>query len=80
MNRNYIYVGITDNIERRFLQHNNGENKSTKAYAIVGLLLGMFVGIIAVSWKIINKYLGEELNKAIEKAAKPKVQPEIVNA
>ncbi len=33
LNRNYIYVGITDNIERRFLQHNNGENKSTKAYA-----------------------------------------------
>ena len=30
--RNYIYVGMTDNIERRLLQHNNGENKSTKTY------------------------------------------------
>ncbi len=30
--KNYIYVGITDNIERRLSQHNSGENKSTKAY------------------------------------------------
>ncbi len=55
-------------------------SKSTKIYAIVGLLLGAFIGIIAVSWKIINKYISDELNKAIEKAAKPKVQPEIVKA
>ena len=32
INRNYIYVGMTNNIERRFKQHNKGENKSTKAY------------------------------------------------
>jgi putative endonuclease len=31
--RNYIYVGITDNIERRFNEHNNGYNKTTKPYA-----------------------------------------------
>ncbi|MDP9230417.1 MAG: GIY-YIG nuclease family protein [Bacteroidota bacterium] len=30
--RNYIYVGLTNNLERRFIEHNNGENKSTKAY------------------------------------------------
>ncbi len=30
--RNYIYVGMTNDIERRTLEHNNGENKSTKAY------------------------------------------------
>jgi uncharacterized protein involved in exopolysaccharide biosynthesis len=52
------------------------EAKSTKLYAIVGLLLGTFLGIIIVSWKIISNYLGEELNKAIEKAAKPKEQLE----
>jgi uncharacterized protein involved in exopolysaccharide biosynthesis len=38
------------------------EAKSTKLYAIVGLLLGTFLGIIIVSWKIISNYLGEELN------------------
>jgi putative endonuclease len=32
LTRNYIYVGLTNNIERRFVEHNNGENRSTKAY------------------------------------------------
>ncbi|MGC4100050.1 hypothetical protein [Ferruginibacter sp.] len=50
------------------------EAKSTKLYIIIGLLLGSFIGVIAVSWKIISNYLGSELNKAIEKAAKPKEQ------
>ena len=27
-----IYVGITNNIERRLNEHNNGSTKSTKAY------------------------------------------------
>jgi putative endonuclease len=30
--RDYIYVGITNNINRRLAEHNNGENRSTKAY------------------------------------------------
>jgi putative endonuclease len=30
--RNYIYVGMTNNVERRMMEHNNGENRSTKAY------------------------------------------------
>jgi putative endonuclease len=32
LNRNYIYVGLTDNIERRFMEHNSGKNKTTKPY------------------------------------------------
>ncbi|MDD5195156.1 MAG: GIY-YIG nuclease family protein [Candidatus Omnitrophica bacterium] len=28
----YIYVGITDNLERRLKEHNNGNNCSTKDY------------------------------------------------
>jgi len=31
--RNYRYVGITDNLERRLNQHNSGHNKNTRAYA-----------------------------------------------
>ena len=46
--------------------------KSTMIYVIIGLMLGAFIGILLVSWKIINRYLGDELNKAIEKASKPK--------
>ena len=30
--RNYIYVGMTNNFQRRIKQHNNGENSTTKAY------------------------------------------------
>ncbi len=33
INRNYIYVGLTDNPERRLEQHNKGFNKTTKPYA-----------------------------------------------
>jgi putative endonuclease len=30
--RNYIYVGLTNNFDRRFLEHNSGNNKTTKPY------------------------------------------------
>ena len=30
--RPYIYVGLTNNVERRLKEHNHGENRSTKAY------------------------------------------------
>jgi hypothetical protein len=52
------------------------EGKSTKIYAFIGILLGAFIGVIVVSWKIISNYLSEELNRAIEKAAKPKDIPQ----
>jgi hypothetical protein len=48
--------------------------KSPTVYCIIGILLGSFIGMLLVSWKIINRYLGAELNKAIEKASKPKNQ------
>ena len=31
-NKNYIYVGMTNNIERRMNEHNKGYNKTTKPY------------------------------------------------
>ncbi len=31
--RNYLYVGLTENLERRLDQHNSGQNKTTRAYA-----------------------------------------------
>ena len=37
--RNYIYVGMTDNLERRIAYHNNGYNKTTKPYRPFWLLL-----------------------------------------
>lgn len=31
--RNYIYVGLTNNLKRRFRQHNDKKEKTTRAYA-----------------------------------------------
>jgi putative endonuclease len=31
--RNYIYVGITNNLERRLFDHNSGYNKTTKPHS-----------------------------------------------
>ena len=32
LTRTYIYVGLTNSIERRIDQHNQGQSRSTKAY------------------------------------------------
>ena len=32
LERNYIYVGMTNDMDRRVKEHNKGENRSTKAY------------------------------------------------
>jgi uncharacterized protein involved in exopolysaccharide biosynthesis len=48
--------------------------KSKMMYVLIGLIFGSFIGVLLVSWKIINKYLSEELNKAVEKASKPKTE------
>ena len=39
--RNYIYVGMTCDLDRRIAEHENGENRSTKAYRPFELI---FVG------------------------------------
>ena len=30
--RNYIYVGLTEDLDRRIAEHNSGKNKTTKPY------------------------------------------------
>jgi len=37
--KNYIYVGLTNNIERRLNEHNSGQNKTTKPYKPYKLIL-----------------------------------------
>ena len=32
LSKNYIYVGLTENVINRFHQHNKGYNRSTKPY------------------------------------------------
>jgi putative endonuclease len=33
LNNNFIYVGITENLEKRLIRHNKGYVKSTKRYS-----------------------------------------------
>ncbi|HEX8039611.1 MAG TPA: GIY-YIG nuclease family protein [Chryseosolibacter sp.] len=33
LTRNYIYVGLTDDLNKRVHQHNKGWNRTTRAYA-----------------------------------------------
>jgi putative endonuclease len=39
IDRNYIYVGLTDNPERRVRQHNNCKEKTTRAFAPFNVIL-----------------------------------------
>ncbi len=69
LDRNYIYVGLTDNIKRRLLQHNRGENRTTKAYVPFILIYSeTFVTRIEAREK--EKYLksgiGKEFLKRID--------------
>lgn len=37
--RSYIYVGITNNVQRRLKEHNSGKNTTTKPYAPFDIIL-----------------------------------------
>lgn len=39
LTKNYIYVGLTDNVERRVMQHNKGYEKTTKPYLPYKIIL-----------------------------------------
>jgi putative endonuclease len=36
--RNYIYIGISDNVTRRLYEHNSGQNRTTKPHRPFKLL------------------------------------------
>jgi putative endonuclease len=37
--RNYVYVGLTNNFDRRLLEHSSGQNKTTRPYAPFKVIL-----------------------------------------
>ena len=67
--RNYIYVGLTNNIVRRLAEHNKGENITTKAYR-------PFVLIYSEEWetrdqaRLREKYLKSGIGKEFLKSIK----------
>jgi len=54
----------------------DSSQKPATFYTMMGFMLGSILGIFLVSWKIINRYLSNELNKAIEKATRQKTPPD----
>jgi putative endonuclease len=38
LEKNYIYVGLTDNPDRRLEEHNSGKGRATKPYAPIQLI------------------------------------------
>ena len=67
--RNYIYVGLTDDLKRRTHQHNNGLNATTKPYAPFVLIYSrMFPTRIEARQK--EKYLKSGVGKEFLKGLK----------
>ncbi len=70
--KNYIYVGMSNDFERRISEHNSGQNRSTKAYKpFVLIYKEEFVTRVDARKK--EKYLksgvGKEFLKSITKPA-----------
>jgi putative endonuclease len=38
LNKKFVYVGYSENLQQRVTQHNNGESKSTKSYRPLTLI------------------------------------------
>lgn len=66
--KNYIYVGMTNNLERRFGQHNNGQVQSTKHYLPFNIIFKEFFKTRAEA-RIKEKYFksgcGKEFLKSL---------------
>ena len=68
--RNYIYVGLTNNLGRRFGEHNNGENKTTNPYKPFELIfIEKFVkrSDARKKEKFLKSGIGKEFLKALVK-------------
>jgi putative endonuclease len=66
-NRNYIYVGMSNNLERRLDEHNQRQNKSTKAYAPFTLLYSESFDSRSDA-RVKEKYLKSGVGKAFLKS------------
>ena len=68
--KNYIYVGMTNDPKRRLIEHNNGENRSTKAYKpFVLIYSAVFPDRITarVKEKYLKSGIGKEFLKSLDK-------------
>jgi putative endonuclease len=69
LTRNYIYVGLTDNVERRINEHQSGKNKTTKPYKPYKvILIEQFETRVKARMK--EKYLKSGIGKEFLKTLK----------
>ncbi len=69
INRNYIYVGLTNDLTRRLNQHQLGENRTTRAYRpFILILKESFLNRIEARnrEKYLKSGIGKELLKKIK--------------
>ena len=71
--RNYIYVGLTNHLERRISQHNGGHEKTTRPYAPFDLIFTEELGSRLEARKK-EKYLKSGIGKDLLKSF-PKLCP-----
>ncbi|MBL7695740.1 MAG: GIY-YIG nuclease family protein [Ferruginibacter sp.] len=68
LTRNYIYVGHTNDLKRRLSEHNNGENRSTKAYKPFVLLYSEQVpdrNMARIREKYLKSGIGKEFLRSL---------------
>ena len=65
--KNYIYVGLTNNLERRLKEHNNGRSKTTKSYVPFDLLYSEILESRKAA-RIREKYLKSGVGKEFLKS------------
>jgi len=69
LEREYIYVGLTNNLDRRLAEHNGGGNKTTKPYSPFKLIYTEEFNLRSEA-RLREKYFksgsGKELLKNIE--------------
>lgn len=64
--KNYLYVGSTANLRKRFVEHNNGKNQLTKSY--IPLMLSAYIAVTTeIQARNLEKYFKTGSGKAILK-------------
>jgi len=61
--RNYIYVGMTEDLEARVIRHNTGREKTTKAYLPFRLIFHEALDIERAQARIREKYWKSGIGK-----------------
>ena len=68
LHRNYIYVGLTNNLKRRTSEHNLGRNKTTKPYSPFKLIFSEKYSSrqeVRIKEKYLKSGFGKELLKTL---------------